>query len=123
MEGKEHIYIGLGYLTYAVAKVDRKIDNTERDQLEKNVEVLAHQFNYQFNLMKHVFLASVEENLSVATSIHIGVSELKKHSYYVNDKEKVSIIKFLKGIASAEPPITQQELEVLNLIQDELDQL
>lgn len=123
MEGKEHIYLGLGYLVYALSKSDGKVQNSEIDELEKKLTELGDKFNYRYEFIRHVFQTSINENLSIASAIHIGVSELKKHSYYLNIEVKKEINEFLKSIAEAEEPITNEEFEILNLIHSELESI
>ena len=120
MQGIDHIFNGLSYLSYAICKADGTIQSLELKQLEKDVKELGLQFGAQVTFITSAFKLITTENPTQKTALNIGITELLEHEYYLKDDLKSKLFQFCESLAAANPPITEQEKIVLEKIKETL---
>ena len=109
MTNKEGLYYAFGEIAYAVAAAGKTIDEAEKkvlhDQLVKSVSDHGLDFDYS----EIIFQLLSKDHTDVKTAYEWAMKEMKLHEYYLTEKLKNDFIGILEKIASAKPPVTLDE--------------
>lgn len=120
MQGIDHIFNGLSYLSYAICIADGSIQDLELKKLEKDVAELGLEFGAQVTFITSAFKLLAQEKPSGKTALNIGTIELSEHNYYLDDDLKSKLFQFCESLAAANPPITEEEKIALEKIKETL---
>lgn len=118
MEGIDHIYNGLGYITYSLCMADGAVQDDERHEVEELVKEAAKKQNFHVSFADGVFRLSQMEHLPQTTALHLGIDEFEKHAFYLKPELQKNILDFLNEVAIATPPITEVEESVINQVKE-----
>ena len=123
MDSKQELYLCLGYMAYAMALSDGKVQSEEIVQFKKNVTEGVKKFDPNFDISNIIFSIIEKDKISAQTAYDLGIITLKKGSNRITDEIKEFMLCIIKEIATAYPPITSEENQIIIQFEKDLNQI
>src|SRR3954466_7549088 len=113
MTSLENLYYAVGELAYAVAKADGKVQPEEGRKFHDIVNQALAKEKYGFDVAAIIFKIMVKDNATLPDSYYWAVKEIRRNSHYLSPALKSCFIEMMEKIASAYPPVTIEEINLI----------
>lgn len=114
MNPVENLHYAIGQLAFAVAFSDGKVQKEEREKFQSIVvQELSHK-DYNFDVTDIVFQIMERDKLDSKTAYDWAMKEIKTNGHYLSPELKQKFISVMEKVASAYPPVTNDESSVIN---------
>ncbi len=105
----ENLHYAIGEIAYAVAKIDGKVQNEERQKFHNIVAAELRIKDYDFEVSDIIFQIIDKDKMDAETTYNWAINEIKLNSQYLSPELKATSLRILEKIAKAFPPITPEE--------------
>lgn len=123
LDFETNLIYGVGQLAYAVAKIDGKIQNEEKDRLHKFVVKELSPYCGQTDVAPIIFEILNKDKQDFDTSYKFAMSAVKLSSHLLNKEVNHAILNIMVKVAATFPPVTFSEAVVIEKIRQDLDEL
>lgn len=110
----ENLYMALGELAYAIAKVDGSIQKGEKEKLHGILKTELDKHELNFDHTEIIFHILKKDAMNSKTAYEWALKEMRLNSHYVSEQLKQRFISVIKKVAEAFPPVTRQERELID---------
>ncbi|WP_317897709.1 hypothetical protein [Aurantibacillus circumpalustris] len=120
----ENLHYALGQIVYAIARADGEVQKEERQRLLNIVEAELKNENYNFDIASIIFQVMDKDHCnSVEDTYHLAMKQIRLNSHYLTPSLKTSFITLMEKIAKAYPPVTLEELLLLDRFKKDIEPL
>ena len=123
MQGAQLLYYALGELVYAVAKSDGVVQKSEQDELNRIVKEELAALNLSIDTTKIMVEILQEEDTEFETVYQWALKAFRKSQYYLTPELKDKFVKIIERVAAANPPITNEEQELILRFKRDMEEL
>ena len=110
----ENLHSAIGELAYAMAHADGTIQKEEREKFHNIVAAELRCKDYDFDVSDIIFqILDKDKIIDTQTSYDWAMKEIRLNSHYLSPKLKETFIKVMEKVAKAYPPVTQEEMNLL----------
>lgn len=114
MTPQQNLHTAIGELAYAIARSDGNIQKEERKKFHDIVAAELRCKEYDFDVSEIIFqVLEKDKFIDTKTSYNWAMKEIKTNSHYLSPKLKEAFIKTIEKIAKAYPPITKEEIDLI----------
>ena len=114
MSPKENLHYAIGQLAYAVAKADGEIQKEEREKFANIVAAELRMYDEDFSVSDIIFqVLDKEKFIKAKDAYDWAMDQIRLNSHYLSPKLKETFIKVMEKIAKAYPPVTIDEMEII----------
>jgi uncharacterized tellurite resistance protein B-like protein len=119
----ENLHYAIGEMAYAVARADGEVQKEEREKFHDIVAAELRCENYGFDISDIIFKILDKEKESVETSYDWAIKQIRLNSHYLSPELKNTFIKVMEKIAEAFPPVTKDELKLIDRFRKDIEPL
>ena len=105
----ENLHLAIGEIAYAVAKIDGKVQNEERQKFHNIVAAELRTKDYDFQISDIIFQIIDKDKMDAETTYDWAMKEIKLNSHYLSPELKLTFLRIMDKIAKAYPPVTSEE--------------
>ena len=120
MTSLENLYFAMGELAYAIAFSDGKVQKEEREKFQEIIATGLKEHKVEFDISDIIFQMLEKDKVYSNTVYDWAMKEIKSNSHYLSPALKHSFINILEKIAEAFPPITDEEINLLQRFKKEM---
>lgn len=121
MTPTENLHYAIGQLAYAIAKADGKIQKEEREKFARIVAAELRMHDEDFNVSDIIFKIIEDEKIVSAQEAYSwAMKQIRTNSHYLSPKLKETFIKVMEKVAKSYPPVTIDEMEILEKFKKEI---
>lgn len=122
MTPQQNLHNAIGELAYAVARSDGAIQKEERQKFHNIVEAELRCKNYDFDVSDIIFqVLDKEKFIDSKTAYEWAMKEIRTNSHYLSPGLKETFIKVVEKVAKAFPPVTNEEMSLLEKFKKDID--
>lgn len=123
MSPNESLHYAIGEIVYAVAAADGVVQREERKRLEEIVAEELKRHHYEYDISHIIFQLLDRQHPKPIESYEWGMNELRLHSHYLSPALKAAFLSIIEKVAAAFPPVTVEEINLLNRFKRDLEPL
>lgn len=123
MNPTENLHYAIGQLAFAVAFSDGKVQKEESEKFHKIVLEELNNKSYDFDVSDIIFQVMEKDKMDSNTVYDWVMKEIKTNSHYLSPELKNKFISVIERIASAYPPITKEESNIINRFKKDIEQI
>ena len=116
----ENLHYAIGELAYAIAFSDGKVQKEEREKFQTIVTTGLNNKHVNFDISDIVFQILEKDKVSSNTVYDWAIKEIKTNSHYLSPELKRTFITTMENVAEAFPPITRDEINLLQRFKKEI---
>lgn len=123
MDAQQNFFFGFGYIAYAVAMADGRVQKPEQETLHaivnKGIKSVASDFDYSdlgFEIME-------QEHLDAESSYLWGMDAIKQSGYTLTDALTKILVDTLEKVGEAFPPTSPKEHEYIERFKEDVSHL
>lgn len=120
MSPRESLYYAIGQLAYAVAKADGEVQLKERKKFHDIVAAELRCRDYGFNVSDIIFQIMDKDKSTTRDSYDWALKQIRLNSHYLSPELKQTFIKVMEKMAKAYPPVTIDEINVLEKFKSDI---
>jgi uncharacterized tellurite resistance protein B-like protein len=110
----QNLHYAIGELAYAIASADGAIQKEEREKFHEIVASELRSKDYDFDISEIIFqILDKEKQTDTQTSYDWGMKQIAMNSHYLSPQLKETFINVLEKVAKAYPPITFEEMNLV----------
>lgn len=110
----ENLHSAIGEIAYAIARADGAVQKEERNKFHDIVAAELRCKDYSFDVSDIIFqILDKDKYIDAKTSYDWAMKEIRLNSHYLSPKLKETFIKVLEKIAKAYPPVTYEEMDMI----------
>ncbi len=114
MSPLQNLHIALGELAYAIARADGVIQKEERKTFHDITVAELRCNDYDFDVSEIIFqILEKDKYVDTETAYDWAIKEIKLNKHYLSPQLKETFIKVMEKIAKAYPPVTSEEMNLL----------
>lgn len=114
MTPTENLHYAIGQLAYSIAKADGQVQKEEREKFAKIVAAELRMHDPTFDVSDIIFKVIEDEKIiSAKDAYNWAMKQIQTNSHYLSPKLKETFIKVMEKVAKAYPPVTIDEMEIL----------
>lgn len=122
MTPQENLHYAIGQLAYAMAQADGELQPEERNKFLYLVTTEIQSEDYDFNVSEIIFHLLEKYNfVDIQTTYENAMKEIRINSHYLSPGLKTRFISLLEKMASAFPPVTVEESELIDKFKKEIE--
>lgn len=114
MNPVESLHFAIGQLAFAVAFSDGKVQKEEREKFQSIVVQELKREDYSFDISDIVFQIMEKDKMDSSTVYDWAMKEIRTNSHYLSPELKQKFLLVMDRVASAYPPITNDESSIIN---------
>jgi uncharacterized tellurite resistance protein B-like protein len=114
MNPVENLHFAIGQLAFAVAFSDGKVQKEEREKFQSIVVQELKREDYSFDVTDIVFQIMEKDKMDSNTVYDWAMKEIRSNSHYLSPELKQKFLLVMDRVASAYPPITNDESSIIN---------
>lgn len=120
MTPTENLHYAIGQLAYAIAKADGQVQKQERERFAGIVATELRMHDEDFNVSEIIFKIIEDDKIVGAKEAYDwAMKQIRTNSHYLSPKLKETFIKVMEKVAKAYPPVTIDEMEILEKFKQE----
>lgn len=116
----ENLHYAIGQLAFAVAFSDGIIQKEESEHFHKIVAEELSNKSHDFNVSDIIFQVMKKDKMDSNTAYEWAMKEIKTNSHYLSPELKAKFLSVIEKVASAYPPITDNEMTIINRLKKEI---
>jgi len=121
MTAIENLHSAIGQLAYAMAIADGEIQNEERSKFQDIVISELSCRDYDFDISEIIFqILDRNKYIDSQTSYDWAMKEIRLNSHYLSPQLKQTFINVMEKVAEAYPPVTKEEMDLLDRFKNEI---
>ena len=105
----ENLHYAIGEIAYAVAKIDGKVQNEERQKFHNIVAAELRMKDYDFQVSDIIFQIIDKNKMDAETTYDWAMKTIKLNSHYLSPELKAAFLRIMEKIAKSFPPVTPEE--------------
>ncbi len=110
----QNLHSAIGELAYAIARSDGAIQKEERKKFHDIVAAELRCKEYDFDVSDIIFqVLEKDKFIDTKTAYDWAMKEIRINSHYLSPQLKETFIKVMEKIAKAFPPVTVDEINLL----------
>ena len=110
----QNLHSAIGELAYAIARADGTIQKEERKKFHDVVSAELRCKDYDFDISDIIFqILDRDKYIDTQTSYDWAMKEIRLNSHYLSPELKKTFIKVMEKVAKAYPPVTTEEMDIL----------
>lgn len=114
MTPEQNLHSAIGELAYAIARSDGAIQKEERQKFHDIVAAELRCKEYDFDVSDIIFqVLEKDKFIDSKTAYDWAMKEIRTNSHYLSPELKATFIKVMEKVAKAFPPITMEEISML----------
>lgn len=114
MTPTENLHYAIGQMAYAIARADGQVQKEEREKFAKIVAAELRMHDQDFNVSDIIFKVIEDEKIVGSEEAYKwAMKQIQTNSHYLSPKLKETFIKVMEKVAKAYPPVTINEMEIL----------
>lgn len=113
MTSLENLYYAMGEMAYAVAFSDGEVQKEEREKFQEIITTGLKEHHVEFDVSDIIFQMLEKDKVSSTTVYDWAIKEIKANSHYLSPALKSTFINIIERVAEAFPPITTDEMNLL----------
>jgi hypothetical protein len=119
----QNLYYAIGELAYAVAIADGLVQKEERARFHKMMTEELKNGNQGFDISEIIFQIMDKNKATLPDTYHWALKTVQQNSHYLSPKIKSSFIKVMERVAAAYPPVTIEELSLIESFKKDIEPL
>lgn len=120
----ENLHTAIGELAFAVARADGALQPEELKKFNAIVNAELRCNHPGFEISNIIFqVLQRDEFIDVQTTYNWAMKEIRMNSHYLSPELKQTFIKVMEKIAKAYPPVTIEELNLINKFKQDIEPL
>lgn len=120
----QSLHYAIGEIAYAIARADGAIQKEERQKFKNIVAAELRCKDYDFNISDIIFQILEKDKYADAfTAYDWAMKEIHLNSHYLSPELKATFIKVIEKVAKAFPPVTKEELNLLEKFKKDIQPL
>lgn len=121
MTPTENLHYAIGQLAYAIAKADGQVQKEERQKFANIVAAELRCKDYGFNITDIIFKVLDDEKFIKSQDAYDwAMNQIHTNSHYLSPQLKETFIKVLQKVAKSYPPVTIDEVNILEKFQKDI---
>jgi uncharacterized tellurite resistance protein B-like protein len=121
MTPTENLHYAIGQLAYAIAKADGQVQKQEREKFARIIAAELRMHDEDFNVSDIIFKIIEDEKIvSAKDAYEWAMAQIRTNSHYLSPKLKETFIKVMEKVAKSYPPVTIDEMEILEKFKKEI---
>jgi uncharacterized tellurite resistance protein B-like protein len=122
MTPTENLHYAIGQLAYAIAKADGEVQKEEREKFARVVATELRMHDQDFNVSDIIFkILEDEKIISTSDAYDWAMKQIRTNSHYLSPRLKETFVKVIQKVAKAYPPVTIDELEILQKFRKDIE--
>ena len=117
----ENLHLAIGEIAYAVAKIDGKVQNEERQKFHNIVAAELRTKDYDFQISDIIFQIIDKDKMDAETTYDWAMKEIKLNSHYLSPELKLTFLRIIDKIAKAYPPVTSEEKKFIERFKKDIE--
>ncbi len=117
----ENLHLAIGEIAYAVAKIDGKVQNEERQKFHNIVAAELRTKDYDFQISDIIFQIIDKDKMDAETTYDWAMKEIKLNSHYLSPELKLTFLRIMDKIAKAYPPVTSEEKKFIERFKKDIE--
>ncbi len=117
----ENLHLAIGEIAYAVAKIDGKVQNEERQKFHNIVAAELRTKDYDFQISDIIFQIIDKDKMDAETTYDWAMKEIKLNSHYLSPELKLTFLRIMEKIAKAYPPVTPEEKKFIERFKKDIE--
>lgn len=114
MTSLQNLHSAIGELAYAIARSDGAIQKEERQKFHDIVAAELRCKDYDFDVSDIIFqVLEKDKFIDSKTAYDWAMKEIRTNSHYLSPELKATFVKVMEKVAKAFPPITIEEIGLL----------
>ena len=109
----ENLHYAIGELAYAIAFSDGQVQKEEREKFQAIVTTGLKDHFVEFDISDIIFQMLEKDKANSNTVYEWAIKEIKTNSHYLSPSLKHKFISVMEKVAEAFPPVTNEELNLL----------
>jgi len=124
MRPKETLHYAIGQLAYAVARADGQVQKEERQRFASIVAAELRLNDQDFNIADIIFeVLDKDRFINTRDAYDWAMKEIRQNSQYLSPELKHTFIRVMEKVAEAYPPVTIDELRVLERFKKDIEDI
>ena len=123
MDPIENLHMAIGQIAYAVARIDGKVQEEERQKFHSMVAAELRCKDYDFDISDIIFQIMDKNKMSAETTYEWAMKEVRLNSHYLSPELKHTFITVMEKIAKAYPPVTPEENSIIERFRKDIEPL
>lgn len=123
MNAIENLHYAIGQLAFAVAFSDGKVQKEESENFHKIVMEELNNKAYDFDVSDIIFQVMEKDKMDSNTVYDWAMKEIKTNSHYLSPDLKEKFISVIEKIAGAYPPVTKEELLIIDRFKKDIEKI
>ncbi len=120
----QNLHSAIGELAYAIARADGDIQQEERKKFHDIVAAELRCKDYDFDISDIIFqILDRDKYIDAQTSYDWAMKEIRINSHYLSPQLKETFFKVLEKVAKAYPPVTHEEMSLLDKFKKDVEPL
>ena len=120
----ENLHTAMGELAYAIARADGKVQDEERKKFHDMVAAELRCKHYDFDISDIIFqVLDRDKYIDTQTAYSWAMKEIRLNSHYLSPQLKQTFIRFMEKIAKAYPPVTIDEMSLIEKFKKDIEPL
>ena len=117
----ENLHLAIGEIAYAVAKIDGKVQNEERQKFHNIVAAELRTKDYDFQISDIIFQIIDKDKMDAETTYDWAMKEIKLNSHYLSPELKLTFLRIMEKIAKAYPPVSLEEKKFIERFKKDIE--
>ena len=117
----ENLHLAIGEIAYAVAKIDGKVQNEERQKFHNIVAAELRTKDYDFQISDIIFQIIDKDKMDAETTYDWAMKEIKLNSHYLSPELKLTFLRIMEKIEKAYPPVSWEEKKFIERFKKDIE--
>ncbi|MFL5753800.1 MAG: hypothetical protein ACJ76F_10370 [Bacteroidia bacterium] len=119
----QNLHYAIGEIAYAIARADGKVQKEERERFQNIVAAELRCKDYDFDIADIIFEIMDKDHAPAKEAYKAAIHQVKLNSHYLSPKLKGTFIKVMEKVAKAYPPVTIDEIYLLEKFKADIEPL
>ena len=109
----QNLHYALGQMAYIIASADGAVQKEEMEKFESIMTEELQNKHYDFDIADIIFRLLKKEKTDKETTYQWALKEIRNNSHYLSPEMKNTFIRVMEKMASAYPPVTIDEEDII----------
>ncbi len=119
----QNLHYAIGEIAYAIARADGEVQKEEKKKFHTMMEAELRCKHYDFEISDLIFKILDKQKTSVKDAYNAAMHQIRMNSHYLSPELKATFIKVIGKVASAYPPVTLDEIQLIEIFKADIDPL
>jgi len=123
MDAKRSLFYGFGEVAYALGMSDGKINEKEKTVFHNTIRREMNECDPDFDYADVVFDLMKKEEVDLQTAYKWGLNAMNLGKHYLTPFLRKEFVSILEALAKTNPPVSQEEREIINKFRDDISHI